>query len=143
MTSIRKLLYAGLLAFTALNFVPATAAQSTAHGKFTLPHDVHWQNALVPAGDYRFSLEGGGPISVLTLTKMSGARTGFLFLVNDVEDANASDASKLVLESTASGSYVSAMQLPQFGMTLHFLVPVEAEEKQIPKAATLASAGAR
>jgi len=35
---------------------------------------------------------------------------------------------------------VSAMQLPEFGMTLHFNVPSHATEKQIAKAATSAAA---
>lgn len=143
MTSLKKFLYAGLLACTTLNFVPAIAAQSAAHGKFTLPHDVHWQKALVPAGEYSFSLDDNGPRGVLTLTKMSGPRTGFLLLVNDVGDAKTTDANRLVLESTTSGSYVSAMQLPEFGMTLHFQVPAQVAEKQKAKTTTLAAAAAQ
>jgi hypothetical protein len=140
MTSIRKIACAGLLALSALSLVPALAsAQSSAYGQFTLPHDVHWQNAVVPAGDYKFSVEGDGALGVLTLNKMSGARTGFVFLVSSTDDTKPAGTSLLVLESTSAGSYVSAMQLPQFGMTLHFAVPA-AEEKAIAKAETTALA---
>jgi hypothetical protein len=45
-----------------------------------------------------------------------------------------------VLETTPSGSYVSAMHLPEFGMTLEFAVPPHATERQIAKAATTAPA---
>jgi hypothetical protein len=143
MTLLRKFLYAGLLALAALSFVSSAAAQSMAHGKFALPHEVHWQNALVPAGDYRFSLDGNGSLCVLTLAKMSGTRTGFLLLIKGVDDAKATDTNKLVLERTANGSYVSAMQLSQFGMTLRFEVPAQAREQQIAKTTTMASAGAQ
>jgi hypothetical protein len=142
MTSLRKFLHAGVLALTTLSLVPALAAQSP-RGKFTLPHDVHWQNAVVPAGDYRFSLDGNGSLGVLTLSKMSGTRTGFLFLVKDVDDAKTTDRDKLVLENTANGTYVSAMELPQFGMTLHFEVPLQGAGKQAAKTTAMASAAAK
>ncbi|HUA15027.1 MAG TPA: hypothetical protein VMG31_07005 [Verrucomicrobiae bacterium] len=144
MTSIRKFVYAGLLALTALSFVPVPAySQTTANGQFTLPHDVHWQNAVVPAGEYSFKLNSEGAMGVLTLSKLSGSRTSLIFLVNDTDELKASGISRLVLDSTASGSYVSAMQLPQFGITLHFAVPAATEEKQMAKAETtgLGSAG--
>ena len=98
-------------------------------------------NAKVPAGDYQFSFDPSGISSVLALSKISGAPAW-------IHDAGSGDGrddrrramSRLVLETTSDGSYVSAMQLPEFGMTLHFNVPAHATEKQIAKAATTASA---
>lgn len=135
MTTIRKFAFAALLAVTSLNFAPNLAsAQERAHGNFTLTHDVRWQNALVPAGEYRFTLDSDGVAGVLTLSKLSGARTGFLLMVHDTDDAKPTDRNRLVLETTPEGTYVSAMQLPEFGMTLNFTVPVA--EKQLAKVAT-------
>jgi hypothetical protein len=138
MTNIRKFVYATLLALSTLSFAPALAsAQEPARGQFTLPHDVHWQNAVVPAGEYRFSFEADGAMGMLTLARMSGGpRTGFVFLVSNTDEAKPSDVSLLVLETTPQGSYVTTMQLPEFGMTLHFPVPSRATEKQIAKAGT-------
>lgn len=137
MTSIRKFVYAGLLAFTAMNFVPAVAsAQEMAHGKFTLKHEVLWANAIVPAGDYRFSVASAGPSGLLTLTKVSGASGGFMFLVHDTDQAKPQDLNRLVLETTAEGSYVKAMHLPEFGVTLNFMAPTRAAEKQVAKTPT-------
>ncbi len=128
---------------TALNFAPSLAsAQEPAHGKFTLTHEVHWGNAKVPAGDYEFSFDPDGATRMMYLTKLSGARTGYLVRVPTTEDAKPSDQSRLILESTPDGSYVSAMQLPEFGMTLHFPVPSHTE-RQIAKAATTATAAAQ
>jgi hypothetical protein len=142
MTSIRKFIYAGLLALTAISFMPSLAsAQAPANGSFTLAHDVHWQNAVVPAGDYKFKYELNGASSLLTLTKLSGARTGFLFLVRDAEESKPMGANQLVLASTSSGIYVSAMKLPEFGMTLHFAVPAETVAKRMaPTGTTVAAA---
>ncbi len=145
-STIRTFAFAALLAAATLNFAPSLAsAQDRAHGNFPLKHDVRWQNALVPAGDYHFSLNSDGVSGVLTLMKLSGARTGFMLMVHDTDDAKSSDQSRLVLESTPEGSYVSAMQLPEIGLTLNFTVPpqaLQAMEKQMAKAtaaATLAS----
>ena len=139
MTNIRKFVYATLLALSALSFVPTLAsAQEPARGEFKLAHDVHWQNALVPAGVYRFSFEADGGMGMLSLAKMTGPRAGFIFLVGSTDESKPSDSSRLVLETTPAGSYVTTMQLPEFGMTLHFTVPSHATEKQVAKAGTAA-----
>src|ERR1051326_7699909 len=132
--TIRKFVYAALLAVTSLSFASSPAsAQENARGRFTLTHDVRWQNATVPAGEYRFSLDSDGPSSMLVLTKLSGARTGFMFMVHDSDEIKtSSNLNRIVLESTAEGSYVSAMQLPEFGVTLNFAAP-KAPERQMAK----------
>ena len=62
-----------------------------------------------------------------------------MVLVPNTDDAKPTDTSRLLLVATPGGSYVSAMQLPEFGMTLHFNVP-HITERQIAKAATTAGA---
>jgi hypothetical protein len=124
MTSVRKFVYAALLAAGAMSFTPcAGAAAEPAHGKFTLLQGVHWGNALVPAGDYEFSYDPFAPVAVLTLTKLSGAGAGFMVLVTSAEPSKSSDSNQLLLETVAEGKYVSAMQLAACGVTLHFMVP--------------------
>jgi len=136
MRSLSIYMYAALLAFTTLNFAPTTvSAQESARGKFTLSHSVHWQNAVVPAGEYEFWFQSDGA-RVLWLNKLSGPRTSFMFLVSDEADSKPADVSRIVLQSTPAASYVSAMQLPEFGMTLRFTVPSSITEKQIAKAGT-------
>jgi len=134
MTSIRKFVYAALLAVTALNITPAVArAEEVGRGQFTLLREVHWRGVVVPAGDYRFSLESSGAAGMLHLTKLDGKPAGFVFLVTDTELAKSADPNRLVLETTPEGTYVSAMQLPEFGVTLHFPVP---EERQVARVGT-------
>jgi hypothetical protein len=144
MTSIRKFTYATLLALSTIMLAPALAgAQEPLRGQFTLPHDVRWENAVVPAGDYQFSLQPEGPAGVLLLSKLSGKRTGFMFLVANMEETKPSVPNQLVLEAAPEGSYVSAMQLPEFGMTVHFSPPSHAVEKQLAAAAAAPAAGAQ
>jgi hypothetical protein len=142
MKSIRNYVYAAILAASALNFAPSLAsAQEPAHGKFTLTHEVHWGNAKLPAGEYEFSFNPGNGSRTLTLSKISGIRAGFMVMVPETDDAKPTDSSRLVLTTTPEGSYVSAMQLPEFGLTLHFAVPAHTAAKQSARTATIASAG--
>jgi hypothetical protein len=142
MTSTRNFAYAALLAFTALNLAPSLAsAQESASGKFTLTHDVHWGNAAkVLAGDYEFSFDPDASAHMLRLSKISGTPAAYMLLVPVVERAETRDLSRLVLQSTPDGSYVSAMQLPESGMTLYFTVPTHPVAKQIARAATTTAA---
>jgi hypothetical protein len=128
MKSIHKLVYAAVLTLSALNFAPSLASAQDAAGTFTLTREVHWQNAIVPAGTYRFTLGTSGPTEMLTLRNTSGDGAGFLLLVVDSEPSQPADSSKLVLVSRANGSFVQTMELPAFDVTLHFAVPAEGRE---------------
>jgi hypothetical protein len=142
MTSIRKYVFATLLAFATLSFMPALAsAEGPASGRFKLAHEVRWQNAVVPAGDYRFTYVADGASGLLTLTKINDPGAGFIFLVTDTTEVASSGVSRLTLKSTADGSYVSAMRLPDAGMELHFAAPTHANKQLARAATTVASAG--
>ena len=141
MSSIRRFVYASLLVITTLNFAPNTAfGQEPARGRFTLTHGVQWGNAKVPAGEYRFSFAPNGVMGVLMVSELDGPRKSYMVLVHDTEETKPSDLSRLVLNATPDGSYVSAMQLPEFGMTLYFAVPSRTSEKQIAGTVTTARA---
>lgn len=142
MKRVRTLVYAALLALTAMNLTPSlVAAEEPAHGKFTLSHDVHWGNALVPAGDYEFSYDPYQPSPMLILSKISGARTSFMLLVTSAEESKSSDSNQLLLQTVAEGSYVSTMELAKCGVTLHFIVPTRSLKQMAKAAATVAPAG--
>jgi len=142
MRSIHNYAYAALLALAGLNLAPNLAsAQEAVRGKFTLTHDVRWESALVPAGEYGFTLDSNGVMSVLVLNKMNGPRAGFLLAVHDMdEERNTPGTNRLVLKTVSADSYVSTMLLPEFGKTLHFRVP---SPKQEARAMTAASGGAQ
>lgn len=132
--SLRNFAYAALLAAATLTLAPSLAsAQEPVHGKFTLTHDVSLGNAKLPAGDYAFSFDRNAVSPVMSLSKLSGTRAGFLVLVPVTENTKPTDANRLLLKSNAEGTYVSAMQLPEFGLTLRFDVP-RIPERQIARA---------
>jgi hypothetical protein len=140
MNSLRKVGYAALLAASIFNLAPTlVAAEEPARGKFILTHDVRWETATVPAGEYEFAFDPDNVSPVMTITKVSGARASFMLMVPTREESKSHDSNRLLLESTPEGSYVSAMELPECGVTLRFRVP-HPSEKLMAKVAS-ASAG--
>lgn len=137
-----KFAYAAVLTLSALNFAPSLASAQDEGGKFTLPHEVQWQNVVVPAGDYRFSLQPMGPSEMLTLTKISGKPASFMLYARDIAAEADSETARLVIESKFGKSYVSAMDLPQFEVTLHFAAPANSgkEVAEIRTASAASSA---
>ena len=128
MRSIGRFVYSVVLALSALTFTPSPASAQEMHGSFTLSHEVRWQKYVVPAGDYRFEVQPKGPSAILQLRKVSGNSAGFLILANNAESSKPSDLDRLVVVARPSGSYVSSMELPEFGETLRFAVPTESRE---------------
>ena len=133
MSTIRKFVYAALLPIITLCFGLSPAFAQEAHGQFTLPHEVLWGTARIPAGEYTFSFDPDNITPVLTLTKMSGPRAGFMILVPGADRTKESAGNRLLLSSSAGTSYVTALELPQFGMALHFATPSRVAERQIAK----------
>jgi hypothetical protein len=131
MKSFRKLAALAVFAIGSLTALSSTASAQSGNGSFTLSHEVVWQNTVVPAGTYKFSLEPKGPAAMLTLRNISGGRGGFLILVTDVRSSKFADANRLVMVSRAGKSFVRTLDLPQFETILHFTVPSEGAEKEL------------
>ena len=140
MTSIRSFTYAALLVLSAFSGVPSQAQDAS--GKFTLNREVRWQNAMVPAGEYHFSLESRGPNELLILQKVDEHPAGFMLLVPETQEAMSSGPGRITITSRSGVRYVSAMDLPQVGMILRFTVPVEGE-KQLALAHTTSPSSTR
>lgn len=128
MTSIRRLVYAAVLTLSAFSFAPCLASAQEAHGRFVLTHEVHWQNTLVPAGEYEFSFQPNGPSDLLFVRRLSGSGPRFMILVNDVGETKTSGVDHLLLVTREGRSFVSVMDLPEAGVTLHFAVPSETRQ---------------
>lgn len=138
MTSIRKFVYAALLGATALHFAATASAEEPSRGRFILTHDVRWEYATVPAGEYSFSYDPNSVSPVLTITRTKGTPGSFMLLIATREDRKTKDSNVLVIENSVAGRYVSTMNLPESGVTLRFWAPRMAE-KEMAKAESPAS----
>ena len=131
MKSFRTLASAVVVSLIAFGAMSASASAQSARGTFKLGHEVQWQDAAVPAGEYEFSLEPSGAASLLTLRSRSGSGQGFILLVKDVRQARPADLNRLVLVSRTGKSFVRSLELSSFGTTLNFTVPPETATNEI------------
>ncbi|HEY6338675.1 MAG TPA: hypothetical protein VIW68_09300 [Candidatus Sulfotelmatobacter sp.] len=61
-------------------------------------------------------------------TKLGNSGPGFMILVNDITEMKTPAADHLLLVPREGKSFVSAMDLPEAGVTLHFGVPSETRQ---------------
>src|SRR3984893_9033580 len=98
----------------------SASAQSAFQGKFTLPNDVRWANASLPAGDFTFSL------SATTMSGrvfLQGPNGGAFILTSATDKRNEGDSSKLIIEHRGGISFVRSMYLADLGVELTYRAP--------------------
>ncbi len=127
MKTIRKLnavrLTLGLLA--GLLCVGVASAQSPIFkGKFTLPYQVQWGKAILPAGEYSFSLDPAAP-SRLTLHRQNHAAViSVMFLMpRRISEGNAGKKSVLLIEREGDRSTVRALRLAERNVVFEYVAP--------------------
>ena len=129
MRSIRTFAYAAVLSLSLLSIQPMLAAAEEVRGDFTLSHEVHWQNRVLAPGDYSFSLNMTGPRALLTLRGRNGSRTDAILLIDEIETPKEDATAQLRLVSRGGESFVSALDLPRYDVSLHFSVPTDRSQK--------------
>lgn len=119
MKSLRVLVIAAF-AFAAVcaSAVPASA-QGVYKGSFTLTHEVRWQNAKLPAGDYTFEIKS---MSLPAAVKVRGPN-GSVFVTSVAVDQKPSDRSMLIVENRGSNSAIRELRLAGLGKSLHYATP--------------------
>jgi hypothetical protein len=113
MKSIRKVsllkvlvLFVGALGASAL---PASSQNTT--GTFTLAHKVRWGTAVLPAGDYRFSVDTQAWPARVMVRELGGTTSA---------DQKLAGGSTLVIERKAGESVVRSLKLAPVGLALEF-----------------------
>ncbi len=134
MRSLRTFAYAAVLSLSIFAVQPTPAAAEDAHGTFKLDHEVHWQQAVLLPGEYSFSARSVGSAEFLQVRGLDRPHNNAMLLVRDVETLQPDLGSRLVLVSRDGNSYVSAMDLPELGMSFRFPVPVEVAPKPVETA---------
>lgn len=122
----------GLLSVAA-SALPA-AAQEAAKGHFTLPYEVRWQNANLPAGEYTFVLTSRSAESPMTVNGPNGS----VFELGHVDTTRPSGRpSVLILERRGRSYFVREADLAGIGIQIHYNVPKQARsDKELAKTST-------
>jgi hypothetical protein len=127
MKSIRKIsllkvlvVLAGAMAASA---VPVHA--QTTKGTFSLTHKVRWGTAVLPAGDYTFSIDTQTWPARVMVYELSGPTTAII-LPQAFSDQKLSGGSTMLIQKEAGESVVSSLRLSNVGLTLEFYTKKDA-----------------
>ncbi len=106
------------LAAVCVSAIPASA-QLVCKGSFTLSHEVRWQNATLPAGDYTFVMQSLASPSRITLK----GPNGYQFITALVESKTDSNRSMLIVENRGGRSIIAELRLSAIGRSFRYAVP--------------------
>lgn len=83
-------------------------------GSFTLPSQVYWQRAVLPAGTYTFAIDRDGPWELIAISQ--GRKTISWVLLQGFDYASTHDHSSMRIEN----GRVRALHLALIGRTYYF-----------------------
>ena len=115
----------GVLLATSL-FSAAANAHPTFAGKFTLPYEVHWGQAVLPAGDYYIRMSATQPLAVIT--SVSG-NMGVFTQAPKVADSEPGGRC-LTITNLGNERRVRSLNLPEIGKIIIF-APLSKNEREI------------
>jgi hypothetical protein len=131
MKSIRRFALSKVLllaiAVIGVSAIPASAQTTTG---FSLAHKVLWANAVLPPGDYAFSLDTQSSPARVSVRHVDGPMVGMI-LPQVISDDDFVGGSSLVLHQEGGESVVHTLRLKNIGIALQFVSP-----KAVPVAET-------
>jgi hypothetical protein len=119
--SFRRILTVVAIGMIALCVSPKpAAAQDAMKGTFTLADDVRWSGALLPAGEYTFSLQSRAlPARIL----IHGPNGYALVLASATAGPIKDRASSLTIERSGGTRFVRDIYLAEIGVELRYAAP--------------------
>ena len=125
--SLRLVKFAVLALVTAC-FGASLANAQEVRGKFNLPFEVHWGQAVLPPGNYSFTLNSSAPPPPHTVLVRGENHTANI-IVPRVFDHSVSGKSALIVERHGESATVRALRLPDAGLVIYY--PVAKAKRQI------------
>ena len=96
------------------------SAQSAMKGEFTLPSEIHWGRAVLPAGQYSFDFASTHAPDVI---HVRGEGVNVMLMAQAVGDRPIPTDSALVLERQGGNSVVRSLRLAPLGISLYYAAP--------------------
>lgn len=115
---------------TLISVAGANAQTSVFSGKFTLPYQVRWGQAMLPAGDY--SIHFDSIHSPATVRSMDGKVSAFVFTASSGDSEKG--PSSLTIVTRGNEWTVASMNLPRAGVSLVYSPLTKAEREILAKA---------
>ena len=132
-SSVLGLLTLGLLA--ALLCACVANAAPSFQGKFTLPNEVRWGKAMLPAGDYLLRVDHVNAATLVTIQEAKSRNTVAIVL-STISDGNKNieEGSALLIGTRGGQSVVHSLRLAELGMVLVYDPSLARARKEIEEA---------
>ncbi len=112
----------GLAALALGIFASAGNAQNAYQGKFTLPSEVYWGGATLPAGDYKFELTSQGSPYTLYI---HGENANAIVRALVADPGAVSNSARLDLVDISDVHAIKTFEAPELGVTFSYFTPKE------------------
>lgn len=123
MKSIRNLKLVNNVALVALALSFSASlgkAQNAFEGKFTLPFEARWGSAVLPAGDYTFTLPS---TAAPYLLYVRGEGKAAIVLTSAADTKAISDHSQLTIVDAGGEHFIRMLEAGPLGLTFDYTVP--------------------
>jgi hypothetical protein len=120
--SIAVVMYAILAVGGMIGFPFFVHAQASAGGEFKLSQSVHWGSAVLPTGEYTYSVESAGWPNIVRVSQVGGNFTG-VFLPRTISQDGDSGSKGIVLARVGEEMFVSSLRVEERGLVLNFSPP--------------------
>jgi hypothetical protein len=111
-----------LLSLLSSTVVPIAAHAEEVHGRFTLSSETHWGTAVLPAGEYTYTLATRSAMPVILLRAVNG--TEAVFISADSETGT-TDKTPNAITIAAYGQVhvITELHVNDAGLVLHYRAP--------------------
>jgi hypothetical protein len=113
----------------------ATANAQSVMGRFTLPYEVHWGTATLPAGEYTITMDS---LQSATLVQSASTSQSFFTRMPTIQDSE-KGAACLIVTTQGNERTIRSLNLPQDGKSLVYKPLTKAEREQLAKAGQIQS----
>jgi len=124
----RFIAFAGLILMEVALIPINGKAQSITRGEFRLPHEVRWENSILPTGDYVYFVDANKWPAVVRVEQKGGAFSGVFVAQGMVRPVKHND-SGLSMEDHGTGAHVVSLYMRGDGGELFFPEPDADGEK--------------
>jgi len=109
-------------------FVNPASAQNAFQGSFTLSHEIRWQSAVLPAGDYTFAMESAAVPCKMIVRGPNGAA---FELSSSTDKRTIEGPSVLILERRNGDFYVRELYMADRGLHVLYNVPKNPKSEEL------------
>ena len=115
-----KLIHSVAVVALALCLFPSLGKAQLYHARFSLPFEAQWGTAVLPPGDYTFSISQPGPGTQYAVFLRGEGKNVIILPLTGPDDKVSSDQSKLTLVNTGGRYVVRSLEAAELNETFEY-----------------------